>query len=94
MRKGIVCGWIVALTMLLTLGSSAVSLANTITVTSLNDPSDEGFCTLHDAIVSANSANNIGVKTDARVAAATTSSILMCRVRLLWQLRCPLSLTP
>ena len=30
-------------------------LAATITVNSLNDPSDKGFCTLHDAITSANS---------------------------------------
>ena len=28
--------------------------AATITVNSLNDPSDKGFCTLHDAIIAAN----------------------------------------
>jgi hypothetical protein len=50
-----------AMALLMAFGYSAVCRANTITVTSLNDPSDEGFCTLHDAITAANSANNIGV---------------------------------
>lgn len=52
---------VAAMALLMALGYSAVCRANTITVTSLNDPSDMGFCTLHDAITAANSANNIGV---------------------------------
>jgi hypothetical protein len=62
-----------AMALLLALGHSAVCYANTITVTSLNDPSDIGYCTLHDAITAANSANN-SVSTGVLAVMATTLS--------------------
>jgi hypothetical protein len=52
MRKGITLGWLVAAVM--TLGWPASSLANTITVNSLNDVGATGICTLRDAITAAN----------------------------------------